>query len=191
MGTTETLEKQAVIANFLHTDQKKMDWRYSTSDSMSNKSTSGYKKIYWIGIVDLRAVDENQKEYPLHFINDSCCLKDDREFRRDTDGEPSGIIGILYNLSDILPALISARKMGSNYVHILVEEKVDAGGRSIVNILVSKEKTGADILKHTGFQSDKPWIELGTLYTYWLSQIDISDLERICIRSTRAYNWLK
>ncbi len=190
MGTVTTKQAPAVV-NFLDIGQKKIDWRYLISDSMSNKDTPGQTTIYWIGIIELKGIDENQKRYPLHFITYHHDCKEDREFTRDPDGSQRGIATVLYDLSEILPPLLSAKRMGSQYVHILIEESVDAAGRLTVNALVKKQKTGVNILGGTGFQSHKPWIELETTYTLHLSKIEITSLRRICIRSTCVYNWLK
>jgi hypothetical protein len=187
----ETLTKKSKVINFLRTDQKKIDWRYITSDSMENKSIRGQTTIYWLGIIPLDNIDENQQKYPVRFVTYHGDVKEDSEYTRDPDGAQRGITVILYDLTELLPVLMTAKRMGSKYVHVLIEEQVQANGALTANILVSKGKSGINILSRTGFQSDEPWIELGSRYTHHLSYVDISDLRRICIRSTRSYNWQK
>jgi len=185
----ETLTKSTVV-NFLRTD-KCIDWRYATSDSMSNKDTKGVTTIYWIGVIELESIDEEQRECPIHFITHHGDLKEDREYTRDADGAQRGITTVLYDLNGLLPVLIIAKKMRSKYVHILIEEHVQASGALTANALVSEDTKVANVLSKTGFQSDKPWIELETLYTLHLSSVDISNLKRIPIRHARSYNWMK
>ena len=183
---------QVIAANFLRTDQKKIDWRFETSDSLSNRGSVEAKTIYWIGILDLESVDQNQKEYPLFFITHHGDLKEDREWRRESDGaRGDGFSTILYNLSEILPELLIAKKGGGKYLHLFLMEKVNESGRLSAHILVDKEKGGADIFPFPWLRSNEPWTELPTFKTARLSYFDVSTLTRVCVRSTRAYNWQK
>jgi|GEM_PF-4124615 len=187
----ETVQKKGAIINFLNTQEKRRDWRYLTSDSMSNKNILGNKTIYWLGIIELDSIDEQQYEYPIHFVSLHCELQEDREYTRDADGAQRGIMTVLYNLTELLPVLIVAQGMRSKYFHILIEEQVHANGSLTAHALISKEKDGVNILSGAGFHSPEPWIEMKSYYTHYLSYMDISDLRRIRIRSARSYNWQK
>ncbi len=183
---------QLMVANFLRTDQKKIDWRFETSDSMTNKGVTDPKTIYWLGILDLKSVDKSQKEYPLSFITHHGDLKEDREWRREPDGaRGDGVVTIFYDFSGILSELLTVKEGGEKYLHLLVTEKVRENGQLSVNILVDKEKFGAEIFPFPWLRSSEPWTELPTFKTAYLSYIDVSKLTRVCIRSTRSYNWQK
>lgn len=183
---------QIMVANFLRTDQKKIDWRFETSDSMNNRGVTESKTIYWLGILDLKSVDEKQKEYPLSFITHHGDLKEDREWKREPDGaRGNGVFTVLYNLSEILPELLLVKERGEKYLHLLVAEKVRESGQLSVNILVDKEKIGTEIFPFPWLRSSEPWTELPTFKTAHLSYLDVSALTRVTIRLARSYNWQK
>jgi len=188
----ETVTTQSTIVNFLRTDQKKIDWRFETADSMSNRGETGHKTIYWIAILDLALVDKNQTEYPLNFVTSHGDLKEDRERNRDHDGAPrNGLTTTLYDLSEILPELLIAKQGDARYVHLLIAEIVHQSGQLAVHALVDKDTSGADMLSKPWLRSNEIWPELPTFKTACLSHIDVSKLFRACIRSTRSYNWQK
>lgn len=183
---------QIMTANFLRSDQKKIDWRFETSNSMSNRGATETKTIYWLGILDLKSVDENQKEYPLSFVTRHGDLKEDREWRRESDGaQRNGFSTILYNLDEILPELLGIKEGGQKYLHLLVAEKVRESGQLSAYVLLDKQKVGAEIFPFPWLRSNEPWTELPSFKTSFLSYLDISTLTRVLIRSVRSYNWQK
>lgn len=188
----ETLTTPRTLVNFFRTDQKRIDWRFETSNSMNNKGTTGHKTIYWIGILDLGLICENQKEYPLNFISHSRCeLREDREWGRAEDGVQNGVFAVYYDFTEILSELLVAKKSNETYQHLLIMERVDEKGRLHAYVLLDKEKQGVDSLSQSWLRSEKPWTELPTFKTAYLSYFDVSKLTTVCIRSTRAYNWQK
>lgn len=182
----------SMYANFLRTDQKRIDWRFETSDSMSNRGTTNPKTIYWLGVLDLSLVDEKQKEYPLSFITHYGDLKEDREWIRESDGaRGNGVYTVLYNLGEILPELLIVKKGGKKYLHLLVTEKVQQNGQLYASVLTDKEKVGTEIFPFPWLHSNEIWTELPTFKTAYLSYLDVSALKRVIVRSARAYNWQK
>lgn len=184
---------QVIITNFLRTDQKKIDSRYATSESLSNKGLKNSKIIYWLAILDLKSVTKDQTEYPLSFITHHGELKEDREYFRDIDGAQKGGMSstVLYNLKEVIPLLISAKECGSKYMHLFIKEVVQANGRLYAYILIDNEKSGAYKLSQSWLWSDEIWRELPTFKTFYLSYIDVSKLTEVLIRNTKAYNWQK
>lgn len=188
----KALTTESAIVNFLKVDQKIIDWRFATYQHLRKGEIPTHETIYWIGVVGLKNItDGNLEEYPIHFVDRYFKLREDREYTRTPDATQIGITTVLYDVTGITETLQAARRMGSTYVHVLIEEQVSTNGILTADIFVSKGKTGMDMLSGTGFQSVEPWIELKSLYTVHLSQVDISEFTRLRIRTTSAYNWQK
>ncbi len=182
---TLTAEKQAPIINFLRTDQKTIDWRYSNYEKLSYvNGTRDHTTIYWLGTVDLLPVRKNESHYPLHMFCGTVSMGD-KHYQRDVDGASEGLVTTQYDLSKIMPELLEARDNCYSYYHLLLEETVNRHGSHKVNILSLDSSP-------SGIPTKLPWFEETT--KKWLPftmQSIPNEVKRTCILSNVSYHWLK
>ena len=142
-------------------ENKILDWRYKTYELLSTAHTEGLpvyeKKIYWIGIIDLSKITDEETQYPLSYAYQNgpgkCALMVDQFIPREVDGKSKDqYIPCLYNMYDIHEALLEAKKEGNMYYHILVEECVTRNGGHTVSLLHHSGQV-------LGIPTAKPWIE--------------------------------
>jgi hypothetical protein len=170
------------------TNEKSGDWRFSTHTKLGVRES---KKVYWIGILDLRNVTSKKYTYPLSFFNGRSPVED-FEFPRDIDGasldQPTRTI--FYDFQEIITKILELKK---DYVfaHFLLEEETNERGDHRVSILHLDDKVarGFAIPSRHHRWYDEPVRKWYELLTYPANLI--LDAKRLTINSNQAYQWHK
>jgi len=197
--STLTATKSGTI-NFLNTFEfinkgKRPDWRYENWQSLSpyrsKRDGDREKKVYWVGIVDLKHVEKDKKSYPL-LVAYSNRITADTYTGRHEDGAASDFSPtIFYNLSCVLGEMLKAKRYKYRFYHLFLEEEVDYHGEHKVSVLKNTDPTPRIPI---GLKSYKPWPEEKVSkwvgYANWKMSDDY-EFERICILANGSYNWMK
>lgn len=198
MQTTIEIAQKPIVSFYplsYPIEEKRVDWRFETYESLftaqMGNSLIFEKKIYWIGIIDLSKVTDEETQYPLSYVHinsaGQCALAVDQFFPREVDGKPENkLVLYLYDMYQIHEALLLEKEKGSMYYHILIEESVNRRGGHVVALLHNQ----GEVL---GIPAMKPWIEEPVKNWIGFSNIVLNEskLQREVLLSEKDYNWQK
>lgn len=181
--------------DFVNREAKCPDWRYEAWNKLSpyrsRRDGEREKAVYWVGLINLRKVKKDTRQYPL-LIAYNHGLEKDSYIARHEDGAPVGRDStIFYNLSCVLSEMLQAKRYRYHYYHLFLKEEVDYHGNHKVSILAMKDREKGTPI---GIKSRKPWPQekAGDWVVYANRKFMRDDkLESFPVLLNDEYNWMK
>ncbi len=189
--TTETVQDEVIVVDFLDFGQKTPDWRFQNYERLRNKGFTddkGDKVIFWIGSIDLSQITKNTDHCVIY---PGMQTKTPDQYRvRQADGAPAEHCrNINYCIREVKSFLLDAKKKGNKFVLVFLKETVYSNGYHSVSLL---HKKTANPKYFYGVPTKKPWYDLPAkeILELEMNRVTINDkVRQVLLLTNETYNW--